>query len=835
MSIKFGIRITSALFLLLASALLANAQGTSSLRGTISDAQKGAIVNAKVTLIGKENGLTRSVITQENGEYQFPQIQPGLYTLTAETPGFAASRVEDIHLLVDTPATVDVTLQVASNTSSVSVTEETPQINTVNASVGVPFQERQIQSLPLQTRNIVELLSLQPGVTPTGEVMGARRDQNNVTLDGVDANDNQNALSGLNGTAPNQGFNSALPIPLDSVMEFRVTVAGPEAIQGRSSGGQVSLITRSGTNSFHGSAYEFNRNTDFTANSFFNNLNGVPRAQLVRNQFGASLGGPVKKDRLFFFLNYERRIDSSETAVTQAVPSETLKQGIVKVQLADGSVQTLSPSDVAAIDPLHVGVDPKMLNYLNQYPVGNDPSYGADGGLNFTGLLFNAPDKLDSRVYVGKFDWIIDPQAKHTISFRGTLSNDNQTNVPAQMPGQQAASNLLADNRGFSVRYTGILTPTIVNTATAGLTRVGLSTTGTTGTGFTPGDSLSSFYNYNSADRPTSRINPTWNFADDLTWTKGTHTITTGINVRLINNNPISYANSWPVYNYSQGLLVGLGNDIQNDVAAYLGTIAANLANTSAVTNAMGNVLGLVNGVGVTYYYGKNGQTLPIGQAFNNTFITRTYEPYVQDSWKVSKSLTLTFGLRYQYDTPPYEANGLQVNSTPGINQYFANRVYASENGIPGNQLPNNDMLTYSLAGPVNGKPSWFKPDTNNFAPRFSFAWSPDSKTVIRGGYALVYDQYGNDLVTNYSALGSAGLATSLGFADSYNFTTSPRYTGSYPALPAAPAGGSRLLRLLSQQSPVRCTVFRPIWLIRTRTCSILPFPVNSPAILRST
>src|SRR5207244_3181273 len=146
---------------------------------------------------------------------------------------------------------------------------------------------------------------------------------------------------------------------------------------------------------------------------------GVPRPQLVRNQFGASLGGPVKKNRLFYFLNYERRIDASQLSQTRTVPSESLKQGIIKFKTSDGGVYTLNPTDIAAIDPLHIGVTSTMLNYMKQYPIGNAPQLGSDSGLNFSGFIFNAPVKLDYRTYVGRFDWIADSAGKHTVSFRG--------------------------------------------------------------------------------------------------------------------------------------------------------------------------------------------------------------------------------------------------------------------------------------------------------------------------------------------------------------------------------------------------------------------------------
>ena len=148
-----------------------------------------------------------------------------------------------------------------------------------------------MKEIPLQTRNVVALLSIQPGVSSTGQVLGARPDQNNVLLDGADVNDSQGA----------DGFNAVLPIPLDSVQEFRTTIAGQGADMGHSAGGQVSIVTKSGSNSFHGTLYEYNRNTLFEANDWFNNRAGVARPALIRNQYGGSLGGPMLKNKLFFF------------------------------------------------------------------------------------------------------------------------------------------------------------------------------------------------------------------------------------------------------------------------------------------------------------------------------------------------------------------------------------------------------------------------------------------------------------------------------------------------------------------------------------------------------
>ena len=306
----------------------------------------------------------------------------------------------------------------------------------------------------------------------------------------------------------------------------------------------MALVTKSGTNRLHGSAYEFNRNTLTSANTFFNNASGVPVQPLVRNQFGASLGGRIKKDRIFYFFNYERRLDASGVSQIRTVPSESMKQGIISVQTTDGSVYALSPADIKQIDPLHIGVNAPMLKILDQYPVGNAPSIGADGGLNFSGYRFNAPDHRDDRAYVGKMDFILNSAATQTLSIRGTLSNSNRdrdtilnnvyygagTTGLAQFPGQGSASQIIDNSKGIAATYTYVIKPNLVNVLRYGLTRQGVQTTGVPGLSLTD-DDLSQLYNYQA--RAQDRILPTTNVVDDLTWTKGKHTITTGINFRI--------------------------------------------------------------------------------------------------------------------------------------------------------------------------------------------------------------------------------------------------------------------------------------------------------------
>jgi len=797
---------------------LVQAQSTSSLHGVVTDAQNAIVPGAVVGLNSATTGLSRQEVTDNSGAFQFLQMMPGEYTLTVAKPGFSTATQQHVVLQVNTPATLNVQLEVGTTGQTVNVSAEASTISTSDAEMGNAFTEHSIRQLPLDTRNVVQLLSLQPGVTSTGEVMGSRRDQNNITLDGVDVNDNEN--SGIGGVAdfgstqgsntqpsssdsPVSGFNSVLPIPLDSVQEFRVTVAGQGADEGRSSGGQVVLLTKSGTNQLHGSAYEYNRNTITAANSWFNNRDGVGITPLNRNQFGASLGGPIKKDRIFYFFNYERRIDASSAAVERQVPTESLKQGNLTFADTNGSVYTLSPSQIKQIDPLGIGVNQAYMNILKQYPVGNDPAYGADGGLNFTGYRFNAPDALDNRAYVGKMDFILDGAGKQTLSIRGTLSNANQDqpSALAQFPGQGPASELLNNSKGIAATYTAILTPTLINNLTFGYTRQGLAYSGTSGDAFTLGP-LDPLQNY--AARANGRILPVNNIVDTLTWTKGKHTITTGLNFRIMTNNKFTYSQSYPSYGFNVNVAVGLGEDIDTNLANYMAAHTGNsnfaLNDTYNDASALGILLGLVNNTQVTYQVGKGGTLLPQGAPDARAFAMREYEGFVSDQWRVSRELTITLGLRYTNDPPPYEANGLQVAPNIGLNQYFGQRDFLGSQGVPSNAMP-NAILSYNLNGPVNGKPSWYNPDDNNFGPRFALAYSPKDRGgllqaifgnngVFRAGGAMLYDRFGSELITEFDQFGSFGLATTLNNPVSYTFTTSPRYNGTVPALPTAPATG---------------------------------------------
>ena len=743
---------------------------TSSLQGLITDSTSAIVPGAVVTITNTETSVTRQEVTDELGAYRFLQVVPGPYKVEAQLPGFA-TKVSNVILQVGQPVTLTLQLEVGQTTDVVNVMAETTTINTQDATVGNPFTQKQIIELPLQTRNVVALLSMEPGVSSSGQVLGARPDQNNVVLDGANVNDTQGQ----------DGFNSVLQIPLDSVQEFKTTIAGQGADQGHTSGGQVSIVTKSGTNVFHGSLYEYNRNTDFEANDWFSNRAHVARPALIRNQYGASLGGPIKKNKLFFFYNWEGRKDRSQSSAKATVPSDSLKQGIVKVLLKSGQTVSLTPADIKALDPLGIGENPYIANLAQQYPSGNNPLGASDKGLNFNQLLFNAPQPLNNWVQVAKLDYIVDSASRHTISLRGTLDGDSSTTGLAPFPGQQPTQQTLDNSRGISMRYTYVITPSLVNAFNYGFTRQGGAKTGNLNV--VPSFGFTSLI---PTTRGSSRIAPTPNITDDLTWTHGKHTIQVGFNYIVAKNLTTSYNNE-PSYSFGSSVLLGLGNDITNAVTSYIqkSIPGAALSSTSNVISAFGAVFGMLNSGSATYNFGIDGKPIPFGTPISRDFISRSPEEYIQDTWKVKPNLTVTAGLRYAIYGVPYAEDGVQVVPQTSINEFFSQRIGAALSGIPNSAIPDANF-TFQVGGPVNHGKGYYPMDKKDWAPRLALAYTPEggllekimgNGSVIRAGASLVYDNYGNGMAAQFSSNGSPGLATSVAQASNTDYSARPVMT----------------------------------------------------------
>ncbi|HEU0252310.1 MAG TPA: carboxypeptidase-like regulatory domain-containing protein, partial [Pyrinomonadaceae bacterium] len=304
-------------------------QGYSSIRGTIKDPQGSVVAGATVTLTNPVTNFTRNTTSNESGQFAFESIQPGVYKVEVEGKGFKKAVLTDVGALVSKPTELDVNMEIGAVTETISVTVGAGEAlaNTQDGSLGNNFISAQISQLPLNARNVATVLALQPAVTPGGYVAGGRSDQANLTLDGVDVNEQQTG----------DAFSPVLRVSPDTVEEFRVTTSNPNASQGRSSGAQVELITKSGSNEWHGNLFEYHRNTIFTANDFFNNQTidpdtgkSVVRPTLLRNNYGGSLEGPIVKDRFFFFYNYEARRDARQGTVNRLVPLASLGQGLLR-------------------------------------------------------------------------------------------------------------------------------------------------------------------------------------------------------------------------------------------------------------------------------------------------------------------------------------------------------------------------------------------------------------------------------------------------------------------------------------------------------------------------
>src|SRR6267154_1650660 len=406
------------------------AQEVSSVVGTVADKSGGAIQGVQVDLANAGSGLTQSVKTNERGLYQFLRVPPGSgYQLTFTKDGFQKLVIGDLYLAVNTASTRDVVLEIGSISQRIEVqaTDETT-LNTTDATIGNAFDSRLLHELPIQFRDSpAALLGLQPGVVTAGSndpsgnrdgaVTGARADQGNITVDGIDANDQ----------ATGQAFATVGNAPIDAIQEFRGVTAGETSEFGRSSGAQIQLVTKSGTNAWHGNAYEYHRNTITAANSFFNNASGVPRAALIRNQFGGSLGGPVKKNKLFFFFNYEGRRDASQDNIARTVPLDHMRNGqlayinngtgCTAASRLDTTPQCISftpatgPNSLASLDPAGVGVDAALSTFVDgRYPHANDLTGG--DGIN-TGLVrFNAPVHLGNNTYTSRVDYNLNDKHK---------------------------------------------------------------------------------------------------------------------------------------------------------------------------------------------------------------------------------------------------------------------------------------------------------------------------------------------------------------------------------------------------------------------------------------
>ena len=838
----------AALIFSLAAGFAVRAQEMASLTGTITDKSGAVISGTELKLVDTKTGAEYTAKSGSDGSYRFTLLPPGPgYTLTASKDGFQTFEITNLYLPVATATTRNLQLEVGTVTQTVEVRAGgSVSLNTTDSTIGNNFDMRAVESLPNEFRNDpANLLRLQPGVVSAqsqitgggspidpsgsrdGAVAGARADQNNITVDGIDATDF------VTGTA----FSTQAAIPVDAVQEFSTQVADPTAAFGGKSGAQTVITTRSGTNDWHGSAREFNRTAATEANTFFNNKAGIPKANLVRNQFGANLGGPVKKDKLFFFFDYEGRRDAQQVNILQIVPLEHVKQGNIayinatnnttgapcttasRLSAQDVStdcVTILPAAQVAALDPcsqagactglpgfVAPGIAPGLLDLFNsRYPKANDLTAG--DGLNTGGFRFNAPNPLSSNIYTTRVDYTIN--SKNRMFTRFNFDNTDAIGTPIQFPGDPLTGPAFVRDRAWVIGETYTHSANTVNQFTYGETRNNVDFPIL----FNPGAGLFSLTNSMGLTNPFARqsqighISPVPTFRDDLTLLRGRHSIQIGgewqpLKLRTTLTNNLDFIQE------------GLGSLLASLDDAQRPANILHDPNGIAVANWDGffvGALGTINNLQSAISYAKDGQVIPQGtETHRRDWRDNLYSAYVHDSWKLRSDLTLTMGLRYQYDSVPYEVNGLQASFfNTDLSQILAARLSNGLNGISGPDA--TPQLTYELSGKGNkGGRSLYNPDKHNFSPRLAIAWNPsfrngllgsilgDRKTVVRASGAIIYDQTIINSITN--------------FEDQSNYV--------YGNTVAATFGGGGAINSLENEP-------------RLTSWTGLPFPVNVPA-----
>lgn len=789
-------RWTIASALLLISLLLGlssyvSAQEVASLTGVVTDASGAVVTGADVKLVDTKTNTRYETHTNGSGSYTFAQLLPGpAYTLTVSMNGFQTSTVSGIYVSVSSTHTQNVQLGVgnAAVTVEVNAQGENVTLNTTDTTVGNTFDMQLVHELPVSVRdNPTALLIYEPGVVATsvaddpggnrnGAVTGSRADQGSYTLDGLDVND----------YAIGQSFITIADAPVDSIQEFRGETANPLSSEGRGSGAQVALVTKSGGNAFHGSAYEYHRNTVTEANDWFNNFNGVPRPVLIRNQFGASFGGPVIKNKLFFFFNYEGRRDASSAPVEWTVPLNSYRNGLLsyinngpgcteasRQNTQPACITSLTAAQVQAINPsTNLAQNSALLSYIDgRYPEANDlsnPNFG--DGVNTGGFRTNQPVHDSPNIYVSRIDYNLNDRMKlfGRFTIHRELQGDNfNFPAPTVFPGDPVAR--VAENRNYAyvIGHTWTLNANMINQFAYGITRqkfatpslfnpLGNTTYMNAGNGSDFGIISAPYLNQSGQDRHVSV--PV--FRDDFTYVRGTHTFQVGGTFK-----PISILSS--LQNSLVDAKIGLGGGLPNldpslrpsDILNDPDSVATNLWD-AALPFSMGRYAQATT----NYNYDRSLTPFPLGTPSVRDYKAKETEVYLQDTWKARKDLTLTYGLRYSYYSVPYETNGLQALSNIGFSQYLNSRVQAGLQGTgacgggpyaacPATGVaPGDPLIVYTLGGKVNHAPGYYHPDWRDFAPRFGFAYNPsftnglrggllgDRKTVIRAGAGIVYE-----------------------------------------------------------------------------------------------
>jgi len=798
-------RVLSVLAIALVWALSCAAQtSTSQISGVVRDSSGAVIPAATVTLTNDATGVVQKQSTTEGGVYAFPAIPVGSYTIKAEATGFRALTRAGNVVQVNTPLTVDITMEVGAATESVEVSASAEVLQTSSATLGNVVEQKAVVNLPLNGRNPLNLLMYEPGVMQrsgnTVNVNGARASAVNVTIDGIEANESTN---------PNPTSNIFRLHP-DNVQEFKVTTNNPNAEEGRNSGANVSIATRSGTNQVHGSLFEFFRNTALNAQEFYSNAQAQLKPIIQLNQYGFELGGPIRKNKTFFFgswqgqkVNFADPIDKDFGAsvnlytpgalsgnyrywvANSASPFTINGQRITQntTLLVDPRTGALAPGvrncttntdsncvatfNIFANDPQHVGLDSAVKAVLGGYPAPN--AYTAGDGLNTGIYVWNTPFQVRGPQYMGRIDHYF--SSKHSAFFRylggeqDTLGGDPLNSRPQVLPGFPPRGEVFRPATSVAVGFRSAFSPRLVNELTLGFSRWQFL--------FTQGEANPSFPNtprftFNNSDvdytaNPhTYRAVNTYQVVENMSYLRGTHVFRFGGNIRFYQHND----QRGDVGGTSLTPAISLSRTTRPPTAAF------NLPSSGIASTDLTRLQGTVNDL--------LGIPASLTQVFMGDLSHDTFAPflssaktvnvwsqgqrakqmnyYLQDEWKVSRNLTLNYGVRWEVNPPATEAGS---------------RTYLPNKNIDGSQGP----VTF-----VHSDRWWNKYNWGALGPRLGVAWTPGGSrnTVIRAGYGIAFDPVNTFQVTS--------VATSV---PGQTFTCSNSFSGSNGALSTTPGCGA--------------------------------------------
>ena len=770
----------------IAAALILNAQtSTSSITGTVTDTSGAVVPGAAVTLANDETGITATQKTNQAGVYSFPSIPIGKYSVRVEHRGFKSVRRTGNTLSIGSPIDIPITLEVGESGDAITVAAAAETLQTTDASIGNVVTQKEISELPLNGRNPLGLLVLEPGVVQMSKgadgtgihVNGSRDMASNTTIDGIEANE----------SAVSNPMNNVYRLNPDSIQEYRITTSNATAEYGRNSGANVSIATRGGTNKFRGTMFEFLRNTALNSNEFFANAQGTEKPEIKLNQFGAEVGGPIKRNKTFFFANWQRQRAMFSQAVDQAygsvptVYTPSALSGVYRYFLADPAIpfkldgvtitrntpllvdpktgalrsgvrNCASPTDLNCVasfnffntDPNKIGPDPAILKLFKSMPAPN--SFVAGDGLNTGAFAWNPPAHKNGDSVTGRIDHNVSEKhvlfARYIWSTNDTLGGDPNNSRPVLYPGFPPLGEVYRASLNGALRWTWIVTPRIVNEFTAGISRFSaLFTQGEANPDFpnTPAFSRASGTGFTNVDAPfrnvprTFRVVTTPQVIDNLSITRGAHLIKVGVNMRFYRHNDQrgqpGGATVTPTLDFSTGIR-SPGTTWGQPAQSAVGRAGINSTDYTRLQGTINDIMGIPSQLSQTflgdlvhnnYLPFKAGDGVTL---WNQGHRLKQYNIFVQDEWKVRTNLTINAGLRWEINPPPKEAAG---------GAYVPNRP------IDGSQGP----VTFVKAD------SWF--NRNNLGaigPRISVAWSPIRKTVFRTGYAMAFDTLSSFQVT---------------------------------------------------------------------------------------